>query len=62
MATRIQEGGLQVDSTLHSLINEQIIPGTGISAEHFWASFETILKDLTPKNQALLAKRANLQQ
>ncbi|MCR8921257.1 malate synthase G [Dasania sp. GY-MA-18] len=62
MATRIQQGGLQVDSTLHTLINQQIIPGTGVDADHFWQSFEAILNDLTPKNKALLEKRAQLQQ
>ncbi|WP_019530780.1 malate synthase G [Dasania marina] len=62
MATRIQQGGLQVDSTLHSLINEQVIPGTGVNTAHFWQSFEAILSDLSPKNKALLDQRASLQQ
>ncbi|WED21366.1 malate synthase G [Vibrio sp. JC009] len=62
MQGRTQQGGLQIDNTLYSLVNDQIIPGTGISAEDFWRSFEKILNDLTPKNQALLQKREDLQQ
>jgi malate synthase len=62
MSNRIQQGSLQVDSTLYALVNEQIIPGTGIKADGFWSSFEDIINDLSPKNRALLAKRDKLQE
>lgn len=61
MSSRIQQGSLNIDSTLYQLINEQVIPGTGIVAEDFWQSFATILEDLAPKNRALLIKREDLQ-
>ena len=61
MSSRIQQGSLNIDSTLYQLINEQVIPGTGIVAENFWQSFAAILKDLAPKNRALLIKREDLQ-
>ncbi|CAH6864103.1 malate synthase G [Vibrio chagasii] len=61
MSSRIQQGSLSIDSTLYQLVNEQVIPGTGILAEDFWQSFATILKDLAPKNRALLIKREDLQ-
>ncbi len=61
MTERTQIGGLQIATVLHDLINNDVIPGTGISADHFWTAFESILSDLTPKNRALLAKRADLQ-
>jgi malate synthase len=61
MTQRIQQGGLQIADSLYSLVNEEIIPGTGISADDFWQSLETILNDLAPKNRALLAKRDQLQ-
>ncbi|MGV2842092.1 malate synthase G, partial [Vibrio cyclitrophicus] len=61
MSSRIQQGSLNIDSTLYQLINEQIIPGTGIIAEDFWQSFAAILADLAPKNRALLIKREDLQ-
>jgi malate synthase len=61
MGNRIQQGSLQIDSTLFALVNDQIIPDTGIKADDFWQAFESILDDLTPKNRALLAKRDRLQ-
>ncbi len=61
MSNRIQQGSLNIDSTLYALVNDEIIPGTDIRAEDFWQSFETLLNDLAPKNKALLAKRDDLQ-
>ncbi|QFU22934.1 malate synthase G [Shewanella eurypsychrophilus] len=62
MTSRIQVGNLQVASSLFQLINEQIIPGTGISSDKFWGKLESIMDDLIPKNRALLEKRETLQQ
>ncbi len=61
MSNRIQQGSLQIDSTLYALVNQQIIPGTDIKADDFWQAFESILDDLAPKNRALLFKRDELQ-
>ncbi|UGA55346.1 malate synthase G [Vibrio sp. VB16] len=61
MSNRIQQGGLQIDSTLYALVNQHIIPGTDLNADDFWQSFEAILDDLAPKNKALLTKREDLQ-
>ena len=61
MTQRIQQGGLQIADELFTLINNDIVPGTGIEPEHFWTALEQILNDLGPKNKALLAKRDQLQ-
>ncbi|OUR85251.1 malate synthase G, partial [Marinomonas sp. 42_23_T18] len=61
MTARIQEGGLQIAENLWQLVNDKIIPGTGIETKQYWASFEAILTDLAPKNKDLLAKRETLQ-
>ncbi|MGB0713495.1 MAG: malate synthase G, partial [Gammaproteobacteria bacterium] len=61
MSTRIDANGLQVDSALYALINDAIIPGTGVEPAAFWASFAAIVNDLTPRNRELLAKRDALQ-
>ena len=61
MTARIQEGGLQIAENLWQLVNDKIIPGTGVETKQFWASFEAILTDLAPKNKDLLAKRESLQ-
>ncbi len=61
MTARIQKGGLQVASSLHDLITDEILPGTGVDADAFWSSFEQIINDLAPRNRELLAKRDQLQ-
>jgi malate synthase len=62
MSGRAQQGSLQIDNTLYTLIQQDILPGSGIESRRFWQSFEEIINDLTPKNRALLAKRDSLQQ
>ncbi len=62
MTDRVTRAGLQVASVLDTLISEQVLPGTGVDAEQFWQGLADILRDLTPKNQALLARREELQQ
>ncbi len=52
---------LQVATVLHTFINEQVLPGTGVSADKFWKGFDAIVADLSPKNTALLAERDRLQ-
>ena len=61
MTTHIHHAGLAIDPQLYAFVNQQIIPGTGISSEHFWQGFAQIVNDLTPINRALLVKRDDLQ-
>lgn len=61
MSDRIQQGGLQVASSLHTLVSADILPGTGIDSDTFWQKFETILNELAPQNKALLEKRDAIQ-
>ncbi|HBC57965.1 MAG TPA: malate synthase G, partial [Gammaproteobacteria bacterium] len=61
MTLRKRRGGLQVASELDDLIRNEVIPGTGIEPTEFWSEFESILKDLVPKNRSLLAKRDEFQ-
>ncbi|MEM9624231.1 MAG: malate synthase G, partial [Pseudomonadota bacterium] len=62
MTDRIQRGSLQVAAQLDALVAEQIIPGTGVDVDQFWAGLEACLAELGPVNKALLAKRDTLQQ
>ncbi|SBS27039.1 Malate synthase G [Marinomonas aquimarina] len=62
MIERVQQGGLQIATSLFQLVNEQIAPGTGLDPVVFWQRFEEIVTDLAPKNAALLAKRDEIQQ
>ncbi len=61
MSERIEVGGLSVAKELYALINNEVIPGTDIDAGVFWQSFEAIIKDLAPRNEALLGVREDLQ-
>ena len=61
MSERVEIGGLEVARCLHDLIQDEIVPGTGIAAESFWRSLAEIVRDLGPKNRALLDRRDRLQ-
>ncbi|MEW6466083.1 MAG: malate synthase G [Pseudomonadota bacterium] len=61
MSTRTTVHRLHVEDVLYRFINEQVLPGTGVSAEAFWAGFDALVADLAPKNLALLAERDRLQ-
>ena len=61
MTARTQVHGLQVANELHTFINEQVLPGTGVDAATFWKGFDALVADLAPKNAALLAERDRLQ-
>jgi len=52
---------LQVATTLYQFVNDQVLPGTGVKADAFWAGFDAIVADLAPRNIALLAERDRLQ-
>ena len=58
---RVQRGGLAVARELDELVDQRVLPGTGVSTDSFWAGFEATLADLVPRNRALLAKRDELQ-
>src|SRR5713226_1124676 len=61
MANRVEMGGLKIDEGLYRLVKDEISPGTGVRADGFWKSFGAIVRDLGPKNRALLEKRDKLQ-
>ena len=61
MNERITQHGLQVATSLYNFIEKDVLPGTGVSAAHFWQGFGQIVADLAPKNAALLAERDRLQ-
>lgn len=61
MTDYTQLGTLKVANELVQLINNDMLPGTGVDAESFWAELASVFNDLGPVNQALLAKRNALQ-
>ena len=61
MNSRINCNGLSVARELHDLVNNEIIPGTGVNPDEFWEGFSRLIEDLGPKNRALLEKRSHIQ-
>ena len=61
MAGRVEVGDLKIDERLYRLVRGEIAPGTGVKVDGFWKSLGAIVRDLGPKNRALLAKRDRLQ-
>ncbi len=61
MTNRIDCCGLSVAGELYDLVNEEIIPGTGVSADDFWTGLAGIVSELGPENRKLLQKRALIQ-
>ena len=54
-------GPLGVAPLLHDFVNEEVLPGTRVSADAFWQGLSELIRDLMPVNQGLLAKRDHLQ-
>ena len=51
--------GLKVESTLYNFVQTEALEGLNLPG--FWAGFAAMIRDLTPKNRALLARRTQLQ-
>ena len=61
MTERIEQDGLQVAAVLHQFIQNEALPASGIAPQEFWRGFAAIVRDLAPRNRALLADRDRLQ-
>jgi malate synthase len=59
--TRIETHGLSVAASLHAFVETAALPGSNLSADAFWSGFATLVRDLAPRNKALLAHRDALQ-
>ena len=61
MSGRIEHAGLQVDQELSNFLTREVLPETGITADAFWSGLAGMVKELAPRNKALLAKRDDIQ-
>ena len=61
MSEHTEVGAMRVDTALKSLIDNKILPGTGVSTDSFWAALERIANEFAPRNRALLDNRDDLQ-
>jgi len=53
--------GLSVAPQLRAFMDTEALPGTGIEPARFWTTLERILRDMAPRNAALLGQRDALQ-
>ena len=61
MSQYVNVGKLKVDQVFYEFINSEVLPGSEVDRETFWAGFGELVQDLTPKNKALLARRDEIQ-
>ena len=61
MTKRSLRAGLQVADEFARFVEDEALPGTGITAQAFWDGFAGLLQDFAPQNRALLARRKALQ-
>ncbi|MFJ5624736.1 malate synthase G [Peribacillus loiseleuriae] len=61
MVDYVKVGNLQVAPVLFEFINKDGLPGSKLNQEQFWADFEKLVHDLSPKNKELLARRDEIQ-
>ncbi|MBC54899.1 MAG: malate synthase G [Gammaproteobacteria bacterium] len=54
-------GNLQVADVLIRFVEDELLPGTGLSARRFWQGLATLMAELGAENQALLQRREDLQ-
>lgn len=59
--SRIERNGLQVASELVAFVEEQALPGTGVSKDAFWTGLSGLVDGMGDGNRALLIKRAEIQ-
>jgi malate synthase len=61
MGEFVERAGLSVAGSLARFIEEQALPGTGLSADAFWSGTARIFSVFAPQNRDLLEKRDTLQ-
>jgi len=54
-------GQLSIASELLDFVNNELLPGTGVTKENFWDGLDKCAHELAPKNRKLLEFRENLQ-
>jgi malate synthase len=61
MTQYVSRAGLQIAEELAHFVETRALDSTGISADALWRGLASILTQFAPQNQALLAKRDDLQ-
>ena len=59
--TYVPVNQLSVSADLFQLIEEKMLPGSGVSPEDFWRGLSSLVQEFAPRNQRLLERREELQ-
>lgn len=62
MSIYVTKGNLKIAAELYHFIQKEALPLTHLDEEAFWEELIELFNELTPKNEALLRKREDLQQ
>jgi malate synthase len=57
----VEVAGLKVARLLRDFMEGEALPATGVEPGRFWSAYAAILRDLAPRNAALLRRRDELQ-
>jgi malate synthase len=58
---RIELHGIGIEPLLYEFVNQEASPGTGVAPEQFWHGLAALVRELAPRNAALLRRRDQLQ-
>ena len=61
MASTNTFDNLEIDQQFYHFIVDEILPDTGIEADHLWSALQNILNEFMPRNATLLETRDKLQ-
>ena len=59
---RQHEDSLTVATVFHDFVERELLPEIGFKSEEFWQGLQSLIRELTPENRALLMRRQELQQ
>lgn len=61
MNARISTANLSIDTQLHTLVEQEILPGLNLTSDQVWQAMAKLLEEFQGRNQSLLNKREALQ-
>jgi len=61
MVSTLSHNKLEINQQIYNLVVDEILPETGIEADHLWNALQAILEEFMPRNASLLETRDNLQ-
>ncbi len=61
MQGTVKKADLSVASDLYEFVENEALPGTGVSSDDFWSGFSSLVHDFGPRNVELLERREALQ-